>query len=57
LEENGYIKTISHHHIRPKNKKIDTKDNVEKLLHLQVTGKIPIPGPEEENLLLKQEIL
>ncbi len=37
--------------------KIDTTDNVKKLLHLQIGGNVPIPGLEEENLLLKQEIL
>jgi hypothetical protein len=52
LKENGYIQTISHHHIRTKNTKIDTRDNVEKLLHLQVEGNVPIPGAEEENLIL-----
>jgi hypothetical protein len=58
LKENGYIKTISHHHIRPKNTRIDTRDNVDKLLHLQVGGNVPILGAEEEKLLLlEQEIL
>ena len=57
MKDYGYIQTIDHHQIRPKNTKIDTRDNVDKLLHLQVEGNIPIPGPEEENLLLKQEIL
>jgi hypothetical protein len=56
LKENGYIKTISHHHIRPKNTKIDTRDNVDKLLHLQVAGKVPIPGAEEENISLRKQI-
>ncbi len=55
LKENGYIQTISHHHIRTKNTKIDTRDNVEKLLYLE--GPNPIPGPESGNPLLKQENL
>ena len=50
LKDYGYIQTINHHHIRPKNTKIDTRDNVDKLLHLQVEGNPPVHGLEEENL-------
>ena len=57
LKDYGYIQTISHHHIRPKNTKIDTRDNVDKLLYLQGEGPMPVSGEEEEILLLKQEIL
>ncbi len=46
LEVNGYIQTISHHHIRLKRQQIDTRDNVDKLLHLQVEGHKPIPESE-----------
>jgi len=57
LKDYGYIQTINHHHIRPKNTKIDTRDNVDKLLHLEVEGNPPVPGRKEDYLLLKQEIL
>ena len=59
IEENGFVQTICHHHIRAKNPKIDTRDNISRLLYLEVDGSKPEPVIDfkEENMSLKQEIL